>query len=208
MKTSRQIIPILWVLGLLAGCSTANPIVSEWRNPAYSTGGFQRIMVGGLGEDTSVRRNFEDEFVAQMRAAGVDATPSYRALSENEKVDDNRLKDAAKSAKMDAILLARLIQVEQKTEYGPGYFPYTSFGIFGSNVGAAWHGLGGAPSVYRYNEYVSETTLYDLNKNDVVWTATIKTTEPENVRTGIRSYVEAVMKSLQEKNLVRKASSN
>jgi hypothetical protein len=60
------------------------------------------------------------------------------------------------------------------------------------------------PSVYRYKEYVSETTLYDVVKNDVVWTGTIKTTEPENVRTAIKSYVEAVMKVLDEKNLIRK----
>ena len=64
--------------------------------------------------------------------------------------------------------------------------------------------LGGVPSVYRYNEYVSETTLYDVVKNDVVWTGTIKTTEPENVRTAIKSYVEAVMKVPDEKNLIRK----
>jgi hypothetical protein len=208
MQTSRSwfpYFPILLFLMLLAGCSTANPIVSEWRNPAYSGGAFRRVLVGALGDDTSIRRNFEDEFVAQLRAAGVDATPSYQVFPENERVDENRLKEAAKKANMDAVLLARLIQAEEKTQYNPGYFPYTSFGIFGSNVGASWHGLGGAPSVYRYKEYVSETTLHDVNKNDVVWTATIKTTEPENVRTGIRSYVEAVMKALQDKNLVRKA---
>jgi hypothetical protein len=60
------------------------------------------------------------------------------------------------------------------------------------------------PSVYRYNEYVSETTLYDVVKNEVVWTGTIKTTERENVRTAIKSYVEAVMKVLDDKNLIRK----
>jgi hypothetical protein len=189
----------------LIGCSAANPIVSEWRNPAYSSGNFQRVVVGGLGEDTSVRRNFEDEFVTQLRAVGVDAVPSYRLLPESEKQDEAQLKEAAKKANVDAVLLARLIQVEQKSQYGGGYLPYTSFGIFGDNVGAAWHGIGGSPTVYRYKEYVSEATLHDVSKNDIVWTATIKTTEPENARTAIRSYVEAVMKALQEKNLIRKA---
>ena len=153
MRTSRSpipFLPILLFLVLLAGCSTANPIVSEWRNPAYSSGAFRRVLVGALGEDTSVRRNFEDEFVAQLRAAGVDARPSYQVFPENEKIDEARLKEAAKKASMEAVLLARLIQAEEKTQYGPGYFPYTSFGIFGSHVGASWHGLGGAPSVYRY----------------------------------------------------------
>lgn len=195
---------MLFIVLVFGGCSANSPIVSEWRNPAYTSGSFKRIMVSALGGDTSVRRNFEDEFVAQLRAAGIDALPSYRFTAESEKIDEASLKQAGQKASADALLFARLIQVEQKSQYGPGYFPYTSLGIFGSNVGATWHGLGGAPSVYRYNEYVSETTLHDLGKNEIVWTGTIKTTEPENVRTAIKSYVETVMKTLQEKNLIRK----
>jgi hypothetical protein len=195
---------MFFILFGLAGCSATSPIVSEWRNPAYASGSFRRIMVGALGGDTSVRRNFEDEFVAQLRAAGIDALPSYRFTTDSEKVDEASLKQAAQKARADALLFARLIQVEQKSQYGPGYFPYTSFGIFGSNVGATWYGLGGAPTIYRYNEYVSESTLYDLDKNEIVWTGTIKTMEPDNVRTAIKSYVEAVMKTLQEKNLIGK----
>jgi hypothetical protein len=200
-----RILAVLIALQIANGCAATTPIVSEWRNPAYSSASFRRIVVGGLGGETSIRRNFEDEFVAQLRAAGVDALPSYRVIPDEEKIDETKLKQAAQKAGADAALFARLIQVEEKRQYGPGYFPHTSLGVFGSHVGASWYGLGGAPTVYRYNEYVSETTLYDVGKNEVVWTATIKTTEPENMRTAIKSYVDAVMKTLQEKNFVRKA---
>ena len=199
-----RILTILIAVQVVNGCATTTPIVSEWRNPAYSSASFRRIVVGGLGGDTSIRRNFEDEFVTQLRAAGIDALPSYRVSLDDEKIDEAKLKQAAQKAGADAALFARLIQVEEKRQYGPSYFPNTSFGIFGSHVGASWYGLGGAPSVYRYNEYVSETTLFDMGKNEVVWTGTIKTTEPENMNTAIRSYVESVMKTLQAKNLVRK----
>jgi hypothetical protein len=203
----RLLLNILGIISLslaVGGCSATTPIVSEWRNPAYGFGSFKRIMVGALGADTSIRRNFEDEFLIQLRAAGVDALPSYRYVTEDEKIDEAKLKRAAQKAGADALLFARSIQVEQKTQYGPSYYPYTSFGIFGSHVGATWHGLGGAPSVYRYNEYVSEITLLDLEKNAVAWTGTIKTTEPEDVRAAIKSYVDAVMKALDAQNLVRR----
>jgi len=195
---------IIFVVLAFGGCSTTTPIVSEWRNPAYSGGSFKRIMVGGPAGETSIRRNFEDEFLAQLRAAGVDAVPSYRLIADDEKIDETKLKQAAQKTGADAIIFARSVQVEQKTQMGPSYFPYTSFGIFGSHGGASWGGLGGAPNYYRYKEYVSETTLYDVGKNEVVWTGTIRTTEPENVRTAIKSYVEAVMKALDEKNLIRR----
>jgi len=185
----------------LSACSTATPILSEWRNPAYALGPFKRIMVGGLSRETSARRNFEDEFVVQLRAAGIDALASYRYIPEDEGIDENNLKQAAQKARADAVLFARSVKMEQKTNYGPT-FPYLSFGIFGSNVGASWSGLSGAPGAYRYNEYTSETTLYDVAKNEVVWTGTIKTTESENEQTAIKSYVEAVMKALDAQNLL------
>ena len=202
MKTSLLgMVGIVSVTLTLSACSTATPIVSEWRNPAYALGPFKRIMVGGLSRETSVRRNVEDEFVIQLRAAGIDALASYRYIPEDEGIDENNLKQAAQKARADAVLFARSVKMEQKTNYGPTY-PNLSFGIFGSNVGASWSGLSGAPGAYRYHEYTSETALYDVAKNEVVWTGTIKTTEPENEQTAIKSYVEAVMKALNAQNLL------
>jgi hypothetical protein len=202
MKTSLLgLFGVVSVTLILSGCSTATPIVSEWRNPAYATGPFKRIMVGGPSGETSVRRTFEDEFVVQLQAAGVDALASYRYISEDEGIDENKLKQAAQKARADAVLFVRSVKMEQKTNYGPT-IPNVSFGIFGSNVGASWSGLPGASGPYRYNEYTSETALYEVAKNELVWSGTIRTAEPENVRTAIKSYVEAVMKALDGQNLL------
>lgn len=184
-----------------AGCSTANFIVSEWRNPAYVAPVFKTVMVGGLSEQTSVRRNFEDEFLAQLRAAGIDVLPSYRHLPDDEKIDDAKLKQVARKAGADALIVARPVKVEQKTNYGPSY-PMPSFGVFGSNVGAVWQGPYGSASITRYTEYTSEAILYDLAKDEVVWSATLRTTEPENVNTAVKLYVETVINALKEKNLL------
>ena len=192
---------IVFVTLTLSACSTAaTPIVSEWRNPAYASGPFKRIMVGGPSGDASVRRNFEDEFVVQLRAAGVDALASYREIPDDQRIDEDKLKQAAQKARADAVLFARSVQVEQKTKFGPT-FPF-SFGVFGSNVGASWSGPAGSANVSRYKEYTSETALYNIAKNDLVWSGTIKTTEPENVQTAIRSYVEAVIKALEAQSLL------
>ncbi len=98
--------------------------------------------------------------------------------------------------------MARSVKVEQKTDYGSGYYPTPSIGIFGSNVGAVWQGPYGGSGVTRYTEYTSEATLYDLVKDEVVWSGTLRTSEPENVNRAAKLYVEAVMKALKEKNLL------
>ena len=199
---SARVLGIIIVGLAWAGCSTTNPIVSEWRNPSYGSATFKRVLIGGLSGEPSIRRNFEDEFVTQLRSAGIAAVPSYGYLSDEDKIDEAKLKQAAEKAGADAAIFARSIAVEQKTQYGSGYYPGPSFGVFGSNVGASWSLPGGAPSVYRYNEYTSETTLYDVAKNETVWTGTVKTQEPEDVKAAIKNYVQAVIKSLQEKNLL------
>ena len=206
MKTSSLHCAASLLIGLLlVGCSTTPPtVLSEWRNPAYASGTFSRIMIGGLGGDASTRRNFEDEFIAQLRAAGADGLASYRYVPEVNDADENRLRDAARKAGVDALILTRLVRVEEKTQYSGSIAAPISFGVFGSNVGASWYGLGGAPSAYRVNEYTAETALHDVAKKEVVWSGTTKTSETEGGRTAIKSAVEAVVKSLAEKNLLRR----
>jgi hypothetical protein len=202
MKASLSSVVMGFVVLALSGCSTGPAVVSEWRNPVYDSASFRRIMVGGPAGEVSLRRTFEDEFVAQLRAAGVDAMPSYRFIPEGEKIDESMLKQVARKADADALIFARSLQVQRKTD-APTVVPSTSFGWFGSNFGISWHSLFGGWSGSSYNEYTSETTLYDIPKQEVVWTGTIKTREAENARTAIRSYVQTVMKALDEKNLVR-----
>ena len=187
----------------LNGCSTATPIVSEWRNPAQASDSFQRLMIGGPSGDASVRRNFEDEFVAQLAAVGIDALASYRYMPENEGRNENNLKQAAQKTRADGLLLMRSVRVEEKTNYPP-IGPEISFGIFGSNVGAGWTGIPGGSGPYRYNEYTSETALYDLANNELVWTGTVKMREPTNVQTAIKSYVQTITKALAAQNLFPK----
>jgi hypothetical protein len=195
---------ILFTTLILNSCSTATPIVSEWRNPAQASGSFQRLMIGGPSGDASVRRSFEDEFVAQLAAMGVDAVPSYRHMPETEgTTNENSLKQAAQEARADGLLLMRPVRVEEKTNY-PTIAPPISFGIFGSNAGAEWSGIPGASGPYRYNEYTSEIALYDLAKNELAWTGTVKAKEPSNVQTAIKSYVETVTKALAAQNLFPK----
>jgi len=199
-----SILGILFMTLALNGCSTtATPIVSEWRNPAQTSGSFQRLMIGGPSGDVSVRRNFEDEFVTQLAAVGVNASPSYRYMPENDETNENNLKQAAQKARADGLLFMRSIKVEEKTNY-PTVGPEISFGIFGSNAGAGWSGIPGSSGPYRYNEYTSETALYDIAKNELVWTGTVKTREPSNVQTAIKSYVQTITKALVAQNLFAK----
>jgi hypothetical protein len=198
-----RILVILFITLAVNGCSTAPPIVSEWRNPGQTSGSFRRLMIVGPGGDASVQRNFEDEFVAQLAAMGVDALPSYRYMPDTGETSENMFKRAAQEARADGLLLMRPVKVEQKTHY-PAIGPEISFGIFGSNAAAGWSGIPGSSGPTRYNEYTSETALYDVARNELVWTGTIKGKEQTNLQTSIKSHVQTVTKALAAQDLLPK----
>jgi len=193
-------ISLITAILFLAGCSTQPMMVSQWSNPSYNSVAFERIMVGSVGEQDSIRRNLEDEFVAQLRTAGIQALPGYRYVTGDEKIDETGIKDAAQRAGTDGVIVVRAVNVEQKTNVAPAIYP--TFGIFGSNVGATWSGFPGVAGVHRYKVYTSEVTLYDLNRNETVWTGTVRTNEPDNASAAIKSYVETVIKALNDQNLL------
>lgn len=194
---------LLTAMLFFSGCASTPMLVSQWTNPAYESPSFKRIAVSCVDGHISIRRNCEDEFVAQLRAAGVDALPSYRSFPEDAKLDETKMKQMAKEAGADGALIVRPVRVEEKTEVSPTYFPSPGFGIFGRHVSATWYGWYGAPRVYRYEEYTSEATLNDLRKNEVVWSGTLKTTAPDNVDSAIKTYVGNVIGALKDKNLLR-----
>jgi hypothetical protein len=197
-----QFVLALAAFAVLAGCSSRAPlIVNEWSNPAYVAPGFNSFLVGAPGERDSVRRYFEDEFVADLKAAGVEALPSYRYIAAEEKVDEARLKQAARNAGAVALLFVRPVKVEEKTDYS--YSPVVpSFGVFGDHGGAVWQGGYGGPRARRYTEYTSEATLHDLAKDEIVWSATVRTTGAENINAAVKSYAQSIVNALKEKQLV------
>ena len=184
------------------GCSSSR-IINQWSNPDYQTPRFQRIMVIGITKQPSIRRAFEDEFIARLKAKGVDAVPSYLVIPEDGPVDEARLNEAVRQANADATITTRLVQVEKKTQvspgvYGPGPAPY---GFYRGYAGA-WWGYYEPATVYQYDVYISETSLYDVQKNQLVWSGTVQTQDPGDIRKEIARYVDVVIDALKDRNLL------
>jgi hypothetical protein len=62
----------------------------------------RKMLVIGVSRQPIIRRAFEDEFVAKLKAAGVDAAPSYHSIPEDGQVDEARMRKAVKKANADA----------------------------------------------------------------------------------------------------------
>ncbi len=196
---------LTFVLSLVAGCASTE-IVNQWTEPDYVARPFKKIVVLGIAKEVTLRRSFEDEFVAQLRSNGVEAVPSYQIIPEEGQATEARLLKAVKQTGADAAIMTRLVRVERRTQVSPGYYdPYPVYGFY-HWYSAGWAGFYEPPRVYNYDVYTSETSLYDLNRDQVVWAGTVRTTDPRDIPKEIKSYVKTVIDALKEKDLLRTAS--
>ena len=203
MKLSNRLFRILapaTVLTLAACASTE--LVNQWSNPAYTSPSFKKVMVIGVTKQAVIRRTFEDEFVAQLKAAGVNAIPSYLYIPQDGPVGEAVLKQALKETGADAMIITRLVRVQQKTEIAPGYYPPDPAMAVHPLYTTAWNDYYEPPIVYRSEIYTCETSLYDTLKNRVVWSGTAQTTTPGNLNQEIKDYAGVMISALKDKNLI------
>jgi hypothetical protein len=192
---------VLAILLILSGCASSK-IVNQWSDPDYRPAAFRNLVVLGVSEQASIRRSFEDEFVAQLKAEGIEATPSYKLLAEEGQANEARVTQAIKQAGADGAIITRLVRVDRRTQVSPGrYEPFPAYGFY-RGYSSAWRGYYEPPRVYNYEVYVSETSLYDLGKDRMVWAGTVTTTAPDDINEEIRTYVKVVLNAVKEKKLL------
>lgn len=197
----RILVLAIAVAAGVVGCSSTK-LVSQWENPQHVPARFARLLVIGITQQPGVRRTFEDEFVARLKAAGVDAVPSYRSIPEDGQVEEARLQEAVRQAGADGILMTRLVGVERRTEVTPGYYSAPAgLGMY-PWYSAGWLGYYEPPRVYQYDVYISETSLYDTTHNRLVWSGTVQTRAPGNLDKAIARYVATVIKALKKEQVL------
>ncbi len=201
LRSRGFLFSVLIVCLALAACASTK-LVNQWSNPAYTALSFKKVMVIGVARQSSIRRSFEDEFVNQLKAAGVDAVPGYQYIQEEGQVGEERLRQAVAQAKADAVIITRLVKREEKTQVTPGFYqPPAGLGFY-DWYSTRWVGYYEPPRVYQYDVYTSETSLYDTVKNQVVWTGTAETTAPGDIDKEIKNYAEIMISALKDKQLI------
>src|SRR3977135_4522091 len=169
---------IICLFAVVPVAAKSNKVVMSWKNPnRTSIKKVHRVLALGLSDKTGVRANFEDALAEQLAATGVEAIPGNSILlrPEGTQFDLNYLKTQVRENQIDAIVVSRLIKVENTVTYIPGsayVAPFPSYNTFYGYYGAV------SPVVYspdylREEKKVRiETNLYVISslEGELVWT--------------------------------------
>jgi hypothetical protein len=187
---------LLLLLLLLAGCASTS-ITDTWRDPGYSGGPFKRVMVLGVFQQPTARRTFEDIFAAKLRAAGVDAIPSYQVLPQDRPSAEGAVSEAAARGGADGLLMVHLLRVDRQVRVTPGYAPAMYPGFHGYY--SAWIAY---PDVYTYDIVSAEVNVFEVNSKRLVWGGMTETFNPQSVSRESAGFADVVIAALAKDGLV------
>jgi hypothetical protein len=197
------------VLAMVAISSAkSTKLVFTWKNPQYSGGSFKNILVLAMNGQASGRAEFEDQMVAAITQAGVQAVPSYSLLPrpESTPIDMAQLRSVVQEEHFDAIAVSRLAKYDKTITYVPGqtYPIYPYYGTFYGYYGAL------CPVVYSPGYLKTdtsariETNVYSTAKPDgeLVWTGTSDVVNPRSVSKVIEDVVQLVVQQLGKERVI------
>ena len=191
--------PAWAVLALLLAACASTTLTNQWKNPEYSGPPLRKVLVLGVSKQPSVRRVFEDEFAAQLQAAGVQAVPSYTFLPEDGQADQAVLEKIVLDIGADGVLVTRLVKEEQKTQYSPGmYYPYAGFYGWYSSYWMGYY----EPSVHTYDVVTTETSLYSPPQSRLVWSGTTEMFAPSDVKKSTSELAAVIIKALRGQGII------
>jgi hypothetical protein len=204
----RAVAIVLLSVALASGKSSK--LVMSWTNPSHTPGKkFQRVLALGLSDKTGIRADFEDAMAAQLAETGLETIPGNTILlrPEGTQFDLNYLKTQIRENKIDAVVVSRLIKVENTVTYIPGHpyvvpFPYynTFYGYYGAVYPVVY-----SPDYLKEEKKVRiETNLYVITsqEGELVWTGVTDTFNPSKPRKAINELVKLVVKQMQSEGVL------
>ncbi len=197
MKTLRTILVVMGLALAIAGCASVS-VTNQWHDPAYRGPPATNFVVVGIARNETTRRVFEDTFVAQLRAAGVQAQPAYTQIEagENGKV---KLTDLVRASGADAVLTTRVQRVQQKLNVSPGY-AYGGYGGFYGWYGGAW---ASAPIVSQYEVVTLETDVWEPKSGTLIWAATTERVASPDIPTVTTQLAQALIPRMRADHILR-----
>lgn len=187
------------LLFALAGCSSTR-LVSSWGASDVGTITFKKVLVICITRSPGTRRSAEDALAGQFKRA--QATPSYTILSEQDVMDEAKVRAAIADAGFDGTVTMRLVAATKEYTHVPGSYP-SHYNRFGSYYHRGWSGAY-SPGYTRVDDIVKiETNIYSTKDDKLVWAGTSETFNPSSVETAVAEIASAVAKDLRKRGLIQ-----
>jgi len=197
------------MLFILASC-TSSRITSSWKSPDLQQKQYKKILVLGLlhEKDGTLRETMEEHIVADLRKLGYDATCScieYGPTTFENMKEDEAIKKLSGGG-IDAVLTVVLLNKTKERYYVPKRVGYTPYDIYNRH----WWGYYSTmydriyePGYYEVStKYFWESNFYDLEKNQLVYSAQTESFDPGSTESLAHEYGKLIVSNMTKSQVL------
>lgn len=196
-------IPFVIVGAVITACASTE-LKEQWRDSDYRAAPDQRVLVIAVIGREERRRAAENQFVKHLRESGIDAVASYPQLSVNGPTDIDAARRVVERNGATLVLSVRLLDMTSETRVTGGYQAGGYYGM-GGFYGYYPYAAAGAyypPDVYTHRTIITETRVFDIKSDKMVWAATMKTKDTSDFTDTASHYANLVVKQLQYNKII------
>jgi hypothetical protein len=182
----------------LGGCATTT-FTSTWKAPGGNTINPAGKTIAGVfvSDNDSYRRTAEDALAKDLNARGARGVPAYTLLSSERDGSTEEDRARLRKAGVNEIVVMQVVGADKR--------PYTQ--VFGATSSTSYTpGSSNAQAVsaqQHYDTLVSvETTVFSLDRNELIWSATSRTTNPEDLPNLVNEVADATVKEMVKQGLL------
>ncbi len=192
-------------------CGTSTNITGTWQNPEMTVTGYDAILVTVLTPNVVARRAVEGSMVEELRSKGVKAQASIDVFPPNfmnTQPTKEEVLTKVRDENMKGVLTVALLDTQEDTRYVPGttaYAPYPRYGYYGSFGGyyGTYYGRVYDPGYYTTSRtYFIENNLYDVDSEELVWSAQSRSYDPSNIESAARSLAKALVYEMDKAGIL------
>ncbi|MBT8244457.1 MAG: hypothetical protein HKP48_03710 [Winogradskyella sp.] len=210
----KNLVYLLAIL-MLASCTSVR-MIDSWKSKEYDNYQPKKILIIGITENLIARKKFEERLRLEFQNRGIDAVESYDVFtstfssSKQSENDIQKEMQRVKNQGFGAVLISAVKGVDQKTNYSMDTYFRDYYWRRWGHYYFLYQDVYFVEGYYTdYNVYHIETTLYNLeNDSDksLVWVGAYDIVNPDNISDTVSDYVNAIIKSLENENFIRKKS--
>ena len=202
---ARILVGVSLMFVVMPTAGKSSKLVVSWKNPAYvRSKPFSRVLALGLSDKAKIRADFEDALAAQLAETGLETIPGNTILlrPEDTHLDLGYLKTQVRENNLDAVVVSRLIKVDNTVTYVPGTAYAPPLPYYGTFYGyySAVYPVVYTPGYLKEDKKVRiETNLYVVSsgEGELVWTGITDTFNPTDVKKAIDRLVKLVVKQMR-----------
>lgn len=192
------------LVGLVcASCTTPTKVSSVWKNPNFTGGSFESVLVLGVASDSETRAMFENALVEAINGYGLFAAASHKVIAEIDAISEASIRDAVVGSNVQLVAVTTLLEVSSSAEYSP----VAPSGYWDSGIHDHYLAMYGIVYERGYYETSSKvqllTNVYSAKEEEpLIWSGRSETANPESLRDAIVSATQSIAAKMVADRLV------